>query len=181
MRDGNKCKLCGKILTGDEIHFDHIVSWSKGGETTLENLQVLCAKHNLAKGNVEYIEPIKQAKNDTEGRIEMTNICKVLLSRGQSNLANLINKSYLSISENWPSNISQDISISTDDFDFSLVSIIFKIYSPLKQYERIKLLEEKKNTDIKDAIFTAFKERIEQPEVYSFDIEHYVDFSLDES
>ena len=54
MRDGNKCRLCGIIVTGENIHFDHILAWSKGGETVLENLQVLCAVHNLAKGNLEY-------------------------------------------------------------------------------------------------------------------------------
>lgn len=54
MRDGNRCRLCGIIVTGDSIHFDHIKPWSKGGETVLENLQVLCEKHNLAKGNLEY-------------------------------------------------------------------------------------------------------------------------------
>lgn len=54
MRDGNKCKICGCTVTGENIHFDHIKPWSKGGETVLENLQVLCAKHNLAKGNLEY-------------------------------------------------------------------------------------------------------------------------------
>jgi hypothetical protein len=51
MRDGNKCRLCGITVTGENIHFDHILPWSKGGETTLENLQVLCEIHNLAKGN----------------------------------------------------------------------------------------------------------------------------------
>ena len=54
MRDGNKCRLCGITITGNEIHFDHIFPWSKGGETTLENLQILCKPHNLAKGNLEY-------------------------------------------------------------------------------------------------------------------------------
>jgi 5-methylcytosine-specific restriction endonuclease McrA len=52
MRDGNKCRLCGITVTGENIHFDHIKAWSKGGETVLENLQVLCARHNLAKGNL---------------------------------------------------------------------------------------------------------------------------------
>jgi hypothetical protein len=52
MRDGNKCRLCGVTVTGDNIHFDHIFPWSKGGETTLDNLQILCAPHNLAKGNL---------------------------------------------------------------------------------------------------------------------------------
>jgi len=54
MRDGNKCRLCGIIVTGANIHFDHIKPWSKGGETVLENLQVLCELHNLAKGTLEY-------------------------------------------------------------------------------------------------------------------------------
>lgn len=54
MRDGNKCRLCGIVLTGDNIHFDHVKPWSKGGETTLENLQILCDVHNLAKGNLDY-------------------------------------------------------------------------------------------------------------------------------
>ena len=52
MRDGNKCRLCGITLTGENIHFDHIKPWSKGGETVLENLQILCAQHNHAKGNI---------------------------------------------------------------------------------------------------------------------------------
>ena len=51
IRDGNKCRLCGVTVTGDNIHFDHIKPWSKGGETVVENLQILCAKHNLAKGD----------------------------------------------------------------------------------------------------------------------------------
>ncbi|THU38508.1 HNH endonuclease [Niastella caeni] len=29
---------------GDDIHFDHIKPWAKGGETILENLQILCSK-----------------------------------------------------------------------------------------------------------------------------------------
>ncbi len=55
MRDGNKCRLCGvKCNDGlHNIHFDHIIPWSKGGETVLDNLQVLCSNCNLAKGNAK--------------------------------------------------------------------------------------------------------------------------------
>jgi 5-methylcytosine-specific restriction endonuclease McrA len=56
MRDGNKCSLCGITVTGENIHFDHIKPWVKGGETVLENLQILCKLHNLAKGTLEYPE-----------------------------------------------------------------------------------------------------------------------------
>lgn len=54
MRDGNKCRLCGVECNDGlhNIHFDHIIPWSKGGETVLENLQVLCSDCNLAKGNI---------------------------------------------------------------------------------------------------------------------------------
>lgn len=55
MRDGNRCRLCGVECNDGlhNIHFDHIIPWSKGGETVLENLQVLCSDCNLAKGNIE--------------------------------------------------------------------------------------------------------------------------------
>jgi len=62
MRDGNKCRLCGTIVSDKNLHFDHIKPWSKGGETTLENLQVLCDTHNLAKGDLEY-EDIEKVTN----------------------------------------------------------------------------------------------------------------------
>ena len=54
MRDGNRCRLCGVECNDGlhNIHFDHIIPWSKGGETVLENLQVLCNDCNLAKGNI---------------------------------------------------------------------------------------------------------------------------------
>lgn len=51
-RDGNKCRLCGAETNGN-AHFDHIKPWSKGGETVLENLQLLCTDCNLGKGNWE--------------------------------------------------------------------------------------------------------------------------------
>ena len=46
-KDGGKCAKCG--LTKD-LHFDHIIPWSKGGSSnTADNIQLLCGKHNLEK------------------------------------------------------------------------------------------------------------------------------------
>jgi len=46
-RDGGKCAICG---SSDELHFDHILPFSKGGTSlTAENVQILCARHNLQK------------------------------------------------------------------------------------------------------------------------------------
>lgn len=53
IRDGNKCRICGVVCDGGihKMHFDHIIPWSKGGEITLENLQVLCSVCNEAMGD----------------------------------------------------------------------------------------------------------------------------------
>lgn len=46
-RDGGKCSMCGAT---DELHFDHVLPYSKGGTSlTAANVQLLCARHNLAK------------------------------------------------------------------------------------------------------------------------------------
>jgi hypothetical protein len=46
-RDGGKCVICG---ARDELHFDHDLPYSKGGTSmTAENVQLLCARHNLQK------------------------------------------------------------------------------------------------------------------------------------
>jgi hypothetical protein len=46
-RDGGKCVICG---ASDELHFDHIVPVSKGGTSLVaDNIQLLCARHNLEK------------------------------------------------------------------------------------------------------------------------------------
>ena len=51
-RDGGRCRICG---ASDNLHFDHIVPFSKGGSSLVaENIQLLCARHNLAKrDNIE--------------------------------------------------------------------------------------------------------------------------------
>lgn len=55
-RDNFKCKSCGQSPAKNpevELHVDHVVPWSKGGETVYENLQTLCSKCNLGKGNFD--------------------------------------------------------------------------------------------------------------------------------
>lgn len=46
-RDHGRCIQCGAT---DNLHFDHIIPYSRGGTSLLaENIQLLCARHNLIK------------------------------------------------------------------------------------------------------------------------------------
>lgn len=48
-RDSGKCVQCG--YDGEYIEYDHIIPRSKSGPNTVENVQLLCRKCNLQKGN----------------------------------------------------------------------------------------------------------------------------------
>jgi hypothetical protein len=55
----SNCPLCAighdanksRIYKIDEMDADHVSAWSKGGESSAENCQMLCVTHNRAKGN----------------------------------------------------------------------------------------------------------------------------------
>jgi hypothetical protein len=48
-RDRGQCVVCGAT---NELHFDHDVPWAKGGSSLVsENVQLLCARHNIAKSD----------------------------------------------------------------------------------------------------------------------------------
>lgn len=48
-RDRGKCVECGE---SNNLHFDHILPYSKGGSSIVAtNIQLLCARHNLSKSD----------------------------------------------------------------------------------------------------------------------------------
>ncbi len=54
-RDDFKCQYCGRspsTTPGLELELDHVVPWSAGGETTLENLRSSCSECNIGKSNL---------------------------------------------------------------------------------------------------------------------------------
>jgi 5-methylcytosine-specific restriction endonuclease McrA len=53
-RDSFTCCACGRSPAreiGVTLEADHVLAWSRGGETTLENLQTLCDRCNSGKSN----------------------------------------------------------------------------------------------------------------------------------
>ena len=61
-RDNFRCVFCGKSPAtdiGTRLHIDHIEPFSKGGKSTLENLQTLCEECNLGKSNRVVINMVK--------------------------------------------------------------------------------------------------------------------------
>jgi len=48
-RDQGRCVICG---SNKNLHFDHDIPFSKGGSSiTVDNVRLLCAKHNLSKSD----------------------------------------------------------------------------------------------------------------------------------
>jgi 5-methylcytosine-specific restriction endonuclease McrA len=47
-RDQGRCRQCG---SEDDLHFDHVIPWSRGGANTVKNVQLLCGRCNRIKGD----------------------------------------------------------------------------------------------------------------------------------
>ncbi len=50
-RDNQICPLCGKAVLDQDVEFDHIIPWSKGGSSEEHNVKLLCKSCNRKKGN----------------------------------------------------------------------------------------------------------------------------------
>ena len=58
-KEQSNCPFCALEKTGNrtriwklqEMDADHVTAWSRGGETSIDNCQMLCRTHNRAKGN----------------------------------------------------------------------------------------------------------------------------------
>ena len=50
-RQKGKCAFCGQDFAIERMQGDHIIPWSKGGTTVIENCQMLCTQCNGTKSN----------------------------------------------------------------------------------------------------------------------------------
>lgn len=50
-RENQICSECGNSVKDEDVEFDHIIPWSKGGATEEYNIRLLCSKCNKKRGN----------------------------------------------------------------------------------------------------------------------------------
>lgn len=50
-RDGQICQKCNKPVSDNEVEFDHIIPFSRGGKSTMENLRLIHKNCNRKKSN----------------------------------------------------------------------------------------------------------------------------------
>lgn len=50
-KQNHKCAFCGNEFPIERMQGDHIIAWSNGGTTVIENCQMLCAQCNGTKSN----------------------------------------------------------------------------------------------------------------------------------
>jgi hypothetical protein len=46
-RDRGRCRICGRV--SEYMEFDHMTPYSKGAPATVDNIQLVCRKCNIAK------------------------------------------------------------------------------------------------------------------------------------
>jgi 5-methylcytosine-specific restriction endonuclease McrA len=55
----SNCSVCASVKNANqsrvyklsEMEADHVTAWSKGGQSGIDNCEMLCETHNRAKGN----------------------------------------------------------------------------------------------------------------------------------
>jgi len=47
VRDGNQCRQCGST---ENLEYDHVIPYSRGGTSSVHNVQLLCFRCNRSKG-----------------------------------------------------------------------------------------------------------------------------------
>lgn len=50
-RENQICCVCGNSVKDEDIHFDHVIPYSKGGHSGESNVRLLCSECNLSRGN----------------------------------------------------------------------------------------------------------------------------------
>ena len=63
-RDNQICAGCRRPVVDGDIHFDHIIPWSKGGPTEEHNIRLLCGDCNRKRGTKYEVEYLVDSMRD---------------------------------------------------------------------------------------------------------------------
>ncbi|MGQ8871155.1 HNH endonuclease [Paenibacillus sp. TSA_86.1] len=79
-RDNQICRVCGQAVKDEDIEFDHIIPFSKGGSSDEHNIRLLCSTCNKKKSN--NFEDEYLVRNSSEHTMKPTtlSILEVLLN-----------------------------------------------------------------------------------------------------
>lgn len=50
-RDNQVCQVCRTNIAYNEVNFDHIIPWPRGGSSEVSNVRILCESCNKSRGN----------------------------------------------------------------------------------------------------------------------------------
>lgn len=120
-RDNCVCQICRKNVALDEINYDHIIPWSKGGSSDEANIRILCESCNKKRSNNfenEYlIAHIKEVFHEpTEITLEMLkDLLRLFLLMVEMKLEDI------DVSEEEYCRVIKSDDIQTDYFMYNLI------------------------------------------------------------
>ena len=68
-RDNATCYLCNQVIPFAEIELDHLIPYSRGGDSSPQNLSVSCLSCNRSRGNrigIEQLHRIRELKESND-------------------------------------------------------------------------------------------------------------------
>lgn len=120
-RDGFRCVYCG--AADKELHLDHVVPFSKGGDCSVENLVSSCFDCNIGKMD-EHIEITSEIKE------KLSKLVGDQLTSNEQKLINAIRSEMKLQSSDWPvistNQIRKKYKVHPDYFADSLASLLDK-------------------------------------------------------
>lgn len=140
-RDRYLCAICKRTISDEEINYDHIIPWSKGGATTESNLRVLCADCNRKRGNefeTEYLVVNVQEAQYSPLTLEVSQI-KDLLSL--FSVACVLQEIYGDLSKDVFCEVIRSDDVETDEFMYTLIERIRNVFNEPPFFIKIKKKE----------------------------------------
>ncbi|BBI33458.1 HNH endonuclease [Cohnella abietis] len=138
-RDNQVCQECGKNVGFEEINFDHIIPWSKGGSSDERNIRLLCETCNKKRGSdyeEEYLTPVFQEIFYEPTPIDLSMLEDLL--RLVALWFYMHNKMGFPPKETEYCKIIQTDDIETDKFMFFLVSQVVELLTSQESFINVK-------------------------------------------